>query len=108
MGDVRAAVNLVTLKESILPLSVETQSKLQVAVMSITKNMKSELNVWYLDDGTLAGNVNTVMEDYCEILKALKSHGLEVNPSKCELFLICPQSRECFQALVIQISYKRC
>jgi len=61
--------------------------------------MKSELNVWYLDDGTLAGSLETVIDDYREILKALHSHGLEVNPTKCELFLIRPESNECIQAL---------
>ena len=55
--------------------------------MDIVKKMKSDLNIWYLDDGTIAGNVQTVMEDYGEILKALESHGLAVNPTKCELHL---------------------
>ena len=70
-----------------------------LAIMDNIKSMKSELNVWYLDEGTLAGDVNTVLEDYRQILKALESHRLEVNPSKCEFFLIRPQSRECLQAL---------
>ena len=70
-----------------------------LAVMDVIKKMKSDLNVWYLDDGTLAGNVNTVLEDYQQILSAIKSHGLEVNPSKCEVYLIKPQSRECAEAL---------
>ena len=39
------------------------------------------------------------MNDYREILKALESHGLAVNPSKCELHLIRPQSEECKGAL---------
>ena len=70
-----------------------------LAVMDIIRNMKSDLNIWYLDDGTIAGNVKTVLNDYKEILKALSSHGLEVNPFKCELFLIKPQSEDCINAL---------
>ena len=61
-----------------------------LAIMDVIKKMKSNLNVWYLDDGTLAGDVDTVLEDYRQILSALKIHGLEVNPTKCELFLIKP------------------
>ena len=70
-----------------------------LATMDISKNMNSDLNIWYLDDGTIKGDVKTVLSDYNKILKALISHGLEVNPSKCELFLINPQSEECFNAL---------
>ena len=40
-----------------------------------------------------------VLADYREILKALESHGLAVNPTKCELHLIKPQSEECRDAL---------
>ena len=32
------------------------------------------------------------MEDYKKIISAVNSHGLEVNPSKCELHIINPQS----------------
>ena len=70
-----------------------------LAIMDIVKKMKSDLNIWYLDDGTIAGNVQTVMEDYGEILKALESHGLAVNPTKCELHLVNPLSEECTGAL---------
>ena len=70
-----------------------------LAIMDIVKKMKSDLNVWYPDDGTIAGNIQTVLADYREILKALESHGLAVNPTKCELHLIKPQSEECKDAL---------
>ena len=70
-----------------------------IAIMDIVRKMKSDLNIWYLDDGTIAGNIETVLEDYRNILKALKSHGLAVNPKKCELHLINPLSEECTGAL---------
>ena len=59
--------------------------------MDIVRKMKSDLNIWYLDDG----NVQTVLDDYQEILKALESHGLAVNPTKCKLHLINPLLVEC-------------
>ena len=54
------------------------------------KNIESELNVWYLDDGTIAGDTQSVLRDFTNIMKAAESHGLEVNATKCELFLIRP------------------
>ena len=57
--------------------------------------MKSEFNCWYLDDGTLGGDVDTVLKDAKEIMKAANTHGLQVNPSKSELFLINPKSDIC-------------
>jgi len=45
-----------------------------------------ELNLWYLDDGTLAGDPETVLEDFRHIIDFCKNLGLEVNSSKCELF----------------------
>ena len=70
-----------------------------LAIMDIVKKLKSDLNIWYLDDGTIAGDIETVLNDYREITKALESHGLAVNPTKCELHLIRPQTEECKDAL---------
>ena len=37
---------------------------LSLAIMDIIKSLKSELNTWYLDDGTIAGNTHIVLKDY--------------------------------------------
>ena len=34
-----------------------------LGIQDIISKMKSEFNVWYLDDGTLGGDANTVLED---------------------------------------------
>ena len=62
-----------------------------LGIQEIIKNCKSEFNCWYLDDGTLAGDIQTVFTDITNITNAFTSHGLEVKPSKSELFLINPQ-----------------
>ena len=62
-----------------------------LGIQDIVKNMKSELNVFYLDDGTLGGEVETVLEDLLKIKEIVNSHGLELNPTKCELFLVNPE-----------------
>ena len=67
--------------------------------MKLISSCESELNCWYLDDGTLASDTRTVLADYQKILACGDSLGLNVNPNKCELFLIEPQSTECNEAL---------
>ena len=51
----------------------------------IISDLKSELNMWYLDDGTLAGDPQTVFEDFQSIIRLSSELGLEVNPKKCEI-----------------------
>ena len=65
----------------------------------IVRKMKSEFNCWYLDDGSLAGDLKTVLGDFTEITKAAETHGLDLNATKCELFLINPISDDCKDAL---------
>jgi hypothetical protein len=47
--------------------------------------MESELNIWYLDDGTLGGSVDAVVRDIRRIQSLATSHGLYLNTSKCEV-----------------------
>ena len=65
-----------------------------LAVMEKIKSLESELNLWYLDDGSLASDVETVISDYKKILDAKDSLGLPVNPIKCELYPINPETDE--------------
>lgn len=48
--------------------------------------LTSELNLWYLDDGTLGGEPVTVLNDFKLLLQECQKIGWEVNPSKCEIF----------------------
>ena len=50
------------------------------------KSCTSEFSAWYLDDGTLAGNPDTIQADFQRIQDASDTLGLQVNPSKCEVF----------------------
>ena len=55
------------------------------------RSLCSKLNLWYLDDGNLAGTVEDVLNDYTTLRSAFLAMRLEVNPRKCELvFLGCP------------------
>ncbi len=58
----------------------------------ITK-LSSELNVWYLDDGTLGGSPDQVMADLIAIKEYCEPFGLRINPGKCELFFVGKQEK---------------
>ena len=51
----------------------------------IIKNLKSKLNLWYLDDSNMADCPHIVLEDLRFLLSELDKIGLSLNPSKCEL-----------------------
>ena len=69
-----------------------------LGIQDLIKDCKSEFNCWYLDDGTLAGDAKSVLQDATKITLAANSHGLKVNPQKSELFLIRPESNLCKNA----------
>lgn len=56
-----------------------------LAIHSIIKSVNTELNAWYLDDGTLGGQQEIVFENFKRIINECVRIGLEVNPSKCEI-----------------------
>ncbi|XP_061706329.1 uncharacterized protein LOC133517161 [Cydia pomonella] len=57
-----------------------------LAINPIIKKLNSKFNVWYLDDGTLGGDVDTVLSDLYTIKTEFRNIGLELNFSKCELY----------------------
>ena len=56
-----------------------------ISIQALISNLKSEYNVWYLDDGNLVGDPDDVYNDYKMIIKEGNKLGLNLNPSKCEL-----------------------
>ena len=59
-----------------------------LAIHGLVSRLTSELNMWYLDDGTLAGNPESVRSDFEAIIAAQDSLGLKVNVSKCEFSVL--------------------
>lgn len=57
-----------------------------LAIQPIVISLTSELNVWYSDDGTLCYSAEKVLDDFKKIVEESRKIGLEINPSKCELF----------------------
>ena len=68
-----------------------------LVIHKLTRRITSPLNVWYLDDCTIGGPVNTVLADLALIKEEIEKVGLELNTSKCELFCCSSsQSQELF------------
>ena len=57
-------------------------------VNEITHKVESELNLWYLDDGNLGGDYAIVLRDFRMIISESAKLGLEVRPTKCELYFL--------------------
>ena len=56
-----------------------------LAVDPTIQALRSPLNLWFLDDGTLAGPLESVTADLHCLIPSLRELGLEVNVHKCEV-----------------------
>ena len=56
--------------------------------------MRSEFNVWYLDDACIAGDRDTVLNDLENMVTKLGELGLRVNSNKCEITLLGHNEQE--------------
>ena len=73
-----------------------------LAIHGITSKVKSDLDVWYLDDGYIGGDPQTVLSNAAIIRNGLSSVDLEINNSKCELLIVNhTTSQERFQTTKI-------
>ena len=57
-------------------------------MQQLVSRLSSEFNSWYLDDGILAGNPETVLADFEKIISEQDLFGLKVNIKKCELSIL--------------------
>ena len=56
-----------------------------LAIDPVIQSLQSSINLWYLDDGTLAGPYNQVLADAKTLIDKFAEVGLKLNPSKYEL-----------------------
>ena len=59
-----------------------------LAVDKTAKEVSSELNIWYLDDATIGGQVSSVFNDATKIIDPFNELGFQINSNKCELFIL--------------------
>jgi len=74
-----------------------------LCTLPLVRKMKSEFNVWFMDDGTLGGEVNKLLDDFSLIIKESRHLGLCVNLHKCELITSDAEVVRRFQALAPEI-----
>ena len=59
-----------------------------LAIKHITEQLSSAVNLWYLDDGVVAGSFSDVDKDLETIASAAAAIGLQLRPEKCELCIL--------------------
>jgi hypothetical protein len=57
-----------------------------LAIQTIILSLNSHLNIWYLDDVTLADYPEVVLSDFKKVINLSRKIGLELNFNKCEIF----------------------
>jgi hypothetical protein len=57
-----------------------------LSIQSIILSLDSQLNIWYLDDVTLADYPEVVLSDLKKVINLSQEIGLELNFNKCEIF----------------------
>ena len=60
-----------------------------LAIDPIIQSAESPINIWYLDDGTLAGPADQVINTILTLIPMFKAIGLDFNTSKCEVSFLC-------------------
>ena len=59
-------------------------------IQPIVESIQSDMNEWYLDDGSIGGPIANVIQDIKRIISRSEEVGLHLNPSKCEALRIKP------------------
>jgi hypothetical protein len=58
-----------------------------LAIAPLTSSIQCDLNVWYLDDGSVGGSIESVLEAVKKVQEFEAQSGLRLNANKCEIFL---------------------
>jgi len=59
-----------------------------LGIDDLTREIDTEFNVWYLDDGTLGGSPESVISSVERLIGRLRGVGLEMNDKKCQLMIL--------------------
>jgi hypothetical protein len=57
-----------------------------LVIQPIILSLDSQLNIWYLEDGTLADYPEVVLSDFRKVINLFRKIGLELNFNKCLIF----------------------
>ena len=65
----------------------ESPALFSESIQDLIDSLESKTNLWYLDNGNLSDDYRTVLKDLKKIVKADKTLGLKIKPTKCEFFI---------------------
>ena len=65
-----------------------------LTIHSIVSQLRSELWIFYMDDGTLGGSLDDVVDDLHTVRKAAENLGLHLNLTKSEIISVDSHTRE--------------
>ena len=71
-----------------------------LVVDEVARSVRSSISIWYLDDVTIGGQLESICEDHRRIIPMLSDIGLEVNPSMSEVSNV---SGDNFQIVMLAI-----
>lgn len=64
-----------------------------LAIHPMINEITTELNVWYLDDGTLGDDPEITLQNFKVLIQKSKEIGLDINSDKCELYF-CSETKD--------------
>ena len=76
--------------------------------MKLAKSMVSELNLWYLDAGTIGGELHDILHDLDPIRRVGPTIGLLLNENKCEIITNDDNVVSSIQAIMPNILHVPC
>ena len=79
-----------------------------VSIMDLASTMTSELNIWYLDDGTIGGQLNDLLHDLDTVRRVGPTLGLQLNEDKWEIVTNDGNVASSFRAVMPNIQLTSC
>ena len=65
-----------------------------LTIHSIVSQLRSELRIFYMDDGTLGGSLDDVLDDLHTVRNAAEDFGLHLNLTKSEVICVDPRTKD--------------
>jgi hypothetical protein len=79
-----------------------------VSNMKLARNMTSELNLWYFDDGSIGGELRDLLHDLDTARRVGPTLGLLFNENKCEIVKNDDGLVNSFRAVIPNIQHIPC
>ena len=73
--------------------------------LKLARSMSSELNIWYLDDGSIGGDVSSLLHDLNTVMRVGPSIGLLLNEDKCEVITSDDNVVACIRTILPSIRH---